>query len=164
MTITIDVPDSLRNTNSSITRIYAVIRVHDGITMILNDLDNNVDTITIETDCFSTYAIVYKDISGGENDGSEDADDSSEDVTDSGKGASDSSEGVTSPNKGANDSGEGVASPDKNADNSSEGAIQDISGSGAPTGDNSAPLGMLIMFIIAAAGVFLIAAGRRKQH
>ena len=164
MTITIDVPDSLRNTNSSITRIYAVIRVHDGITMILNDLDNNVDTITIETDCFSTYAIVYKDISGGENDGSEDADDSSEDVTDSGKGASDSSEGVTSPNKGANDSGEGVASPDKNADNSSEGDIQDISGSGAPTGDNSAPLGMLIMFIIAAAGVFLIAAGRRKQH
>ena len=59
ITVTIDVPEDLRNTGSA--RTFAVIRVHNGQTEILNDLDDNDDTITIETDRFSTYAVVYKD-------------------------------------------------------------------------------------------------------
>jgi len=38
---------------------YSVIRVHDGVTTVLKDQDNNPSTITIETDQFSTYALVY---------------------------------------------------------------------------------------------------------
>lgn len=64
ITVTIDVPDSLKNTDRTKTRTFAVIRVHDGRATLLTDLDNLEGTITIETDCFSTYAIVYKDTAG----------------------------------------------------------------------------------------------------
>lgn len=59
--VTIDVPDSLKNTDGMKTRTFAVIRVHDGKAVLLTDLDNDEDTVTIETDRFSTYAIVYQD-------------------------------------------------------------------------------------------------------
>jgi hypothetical protein len=42
-------------------RAYSVIRVHGDETTVLPDLDNDPATITIETDRFSTYALVYKD-------------------------------------------------------------------------------------------------------
>lgn len=67
LTVTIGVPDSLKNTDSTKTRTFAVIRVHDGRAVLLTDLDNVEDTITIETDRFSTYAIVYKDSAGSGN-------------------------------------------------------------------------------------------------
>lgn len=38
-----------------------MIRVHDGTGEVLPDKDAGADTITIETDRFSTYAIVYRD-------------------------------------------------------------------------------------------------------
>ena len=56
ITVTFDVPDNLRG-----DRIFSVIRVHNGKTDVLNDIDDNPDTITIETDRFSTYALVYRD-------------------------------------------------------------------------------------------------------
>ena len=59
------VPDSLKNTDSKKTRTFAVLRIHDGKAELLNDVDDNADTITIETDRFATYAIVYKDASNG---------------------------------------------------------------------------------------------------
>lgn len=72
--IVITVPDSLKNADSSKTRAFAVIRVHDGGAELLADQDGSADTITIETDRFSTYAIVYKDTanSSGENSGNDD--------------------------------------------------------------------------------------------
>lgn len=54
-------PDSLNNSDSTKTRTFAVIRVHDGKAQLLPDLDSNAETITIETDRFSIYAIVYQD-------------------------------------------------------------------------------------------------------
>ncbi len=42
-------------------RDYSIIRVHGDETTILHDLDNDPATVTIETDRFSTYALVYKD-------------------------------------------------------------------------------------------------------
>lgn len=69
LTVTIDVPDSLKNTDATRTRTFAVIRVHGGKTELLPDLDDNADTITIKTDRFSTYAVVYKDTAGGKGDG-----------------------------------------------------------------------------------------------
>ena len=55
--ITFEVPEGLRAAD----RTFAVLRVHDGETVLLPDLDNDENTITIETDRFSTYALVYRD-------------------------------------------------------------------------------------------------------
>lgn len=59
--IVITIPDALKNTNTKKTRTFGVIRVHNGQAVFLNDTDTDENTITIETDRFSTYAIVYKD-------------------------------------------------------------------------------------------------------
>jgi hypothetical protein len=40
---------------------FAIIRVHNGQTTVLPDLDNNAATITFETDRFSTYAVAVGD-------------------------------------------------------------------------------------------------------
>lgn len=65
--IVMAVPDSLKNINGNTARTFAVIRIHDGRAELLNDLDSSADTITIETDRFSTYAVVYQDKSNGGN-------------------------------------------------------------------------------------------------
>lgn len=61
ITIAMDVPENLKSSDSSKPRIFAVIRVHDGVAEVLSDLDDDDDTITIATDRFSAYAIVYKE-------------------------------------------------------------------------------------------------------
>ena len=55
--VTIEIPENLRNEN----RAFAIVRVHDGVAEILKDIDDDPDTITIATDKFSTYSIVYQD-------------------------------------------------------------------------------------------------------
>lgn len=55
--ITIDVPENLRASGRS----FAIVRIHNGLAVTLADLDNDPNTITIETDRFSTYAIAYID-------------------------------------------------------------------------------------------------------
>lgn len=59
--LVIAVPESMRNTDSVNTRAYAVIRMHNGQAETLTDLDSDPNTITIETDRFSIYAIIYRD-------------------------------------------------------------------------------------------------------
>lgn len=62
--VVLNVPEELKSDTER--RVYEVIRVHyvDGVevpeVVILPDLDDNEDTITIETDRFSVYAISYK--------------------------------------------------------------------------------------------------------
>ncbi len=76
--ITVAIPDNLKNEG----REYAVVRVHDGETLLLEDLDDVADTVTIETDRFSTYSIVYKDrknpSEGGDSEGKPSGDGDSE--------------------------------------------------------------------------------------
>ena len=55
--ITFEVPVDLRKSG----RTFEVCRVHNGETVLLPDLDNDENTVTIETDRFSTYALVYRD-------------------------------------------------------------------------------------------------------
>lgn len=57
ISITVNVPEALKSDNRS----YAIVRVHDGAAELLIDQDNDPDTITVLTDRFSTYAIVYQD-------------------------------------------------------------------------------------------------------
>lgn len=56
------VPDNLKNTDPTKVRKFKVIRVHKGTADVLDDMDDNENTITIETDRFSTYALVYQDV------------------------------------------------------------------------------------------------------
>lgn len=59
--ITIAIPENLKSSDNAVHREYMIIRVHNGEPRILADKDNDADTITIETNCFSTYALAYKD-------------------------------------------------------------------------------------------------------
>ena len=62
--VTMAVPERLKNTDANRARTYAVVRVHNGAAEVLTDLDDSDDTITIATDRFSTYAVIYKDTAG----------------------------------------------------------------------------------------------------
>lgn len=61
ITVSFEIPLSLRSAG----RKYAVIRVHNGKADILNDYDNDENTVTIRTDKFSTYVLAYSEKSGG---------------------------------------------------------------------------------------------------
>ena len=65
LTIVINVPESLKSKDSAKSRTYAIIRVHDGVAEVLADLDGDTDTVTIATDRFSAYALVYKEAGSG---------------------------------------------------------------------------------------------------
>ena len=127
--IVITVPETLRNTDGDMTRTFAVIRVHDGRAEVLADLDDSADTITIETDRFSTYAVAYKDnASGGvgDNDGNGDNGDN---------GGNDS--GNTGDNGGDNGN-----SDNNNSDNSSnQNSIDSNDPKQAPTKDSEPKTG-----------------------
>ena len=57
------IPDNIINKDTSIKREYSVIRIHNGESENISvDYNENDNTIIFETDRFSTYAIVYKDI------------------------------------------------------------------------------------------------------
>lgn len=52
------VPEDLQKEN----REYAVVRLHNGTADVLEDLDDVQNTVTFETDRFSYYTLVYKDL------------------------------------------------------------------------------------------------------
>ncbi len=58
ITLVISVPEALAGEDG---REFAVIRVHEGKAELLPDLDEDAGIITVETDRFSTYAIVFAD-------------------------------------------------------------------------------------------------------
>lgn len=61
--IQLTVPDELLLKDTAKNRIYSIIRIHEGEATIL---DAKFDAVTkkleFETDCFSTYALVYEDV------------------------------------------------------------------------------------------------------
>ena len=59
--VTITVPEELRSTNPIIKRTFYVVRVHNGETTVLGA--STEDTVSFETDKFSTYSLMYKDVS-----------------------------------------------------------------------------------------------------
>lgn len=65
LTIVIKVPESLKSADAANPRTFAVVRVYNGVAETLTDLDENADTITIATDRFASYAIVYKEAGAG---------------------------------------------------------------------------------------------------
>lgn len=127
--IVINVPDSLKNTSSKKTRTFAVIRVHNGNAELLTDLDNNADTITIETDRFSTYAIVYKDTANGGSGGGNGGSGNDNNGGDNGSGGD---------NNGGSDNGNGSAYNNGGSSNSDAGSNNNGgTGSGVGSAKNS---------------------------
>ena len=60
--VSFKLPAQFKNTDSSVTRTYAVARIHDGKTEILVcEYDPETDLLTFYTDKFSTYALMYED-------------------------------------------------------------------------------------------------------
>ncbi len=69
MKITIVIPDELLNTDKKVSREYKIIRLHEGQVDVINGtFDSTTGEFTFETDKFSTYAIVYKDVPVNDND------------------------------------------------------------------------------------------------
>ncbi len=66
--IVITIPDSLKMKEAGKERTYAIVRMHGGAAEMLPDLDRVEDTITFETDKFSTYALVYHDTDKSDGD------------------------------------------------------------------------------------------------
>ena len=63
MYIAITIPQNLVNHDSSIERIYRIVRIHDGVaTLIDGTYDAATNQFTFATDGFSTYALVYDDV------------------------------------------------------------------------------------------------------
>ena len=60
--ITLQIPSELINTNSSVTRTFSIIRIHNGVATVLDCTTIDSQTISFETDQFSTYALAYKDV------------------------------------------------------------------------------------------------------
>ncbi len=54
--VVIGIPEELKGDG----REFYIIRSHDGEYTLLPDTDDNPDTITVSTDMFSVYALVYK--------------------------------------------------------------------------------------------------------
>lgn len=59
--LVLEVPENLREAE----RVFSVIRMHDGESALLRDLDEDPNTITIETDRFSSYTLVYGEVKEG---------------------------------------------------------------------------------------------------
>lgn len=62
ITIAVNLPESLINTDSAVKRVYKVVRIHDGEATLLDcRYDESTGEIQFDTDRFSTYAIIYND-------------------------------------------------------------------------------------------------------
>lgn len=74
--ITITIPEEHRGKDK-----YSIIHIHNGVSTILEDIDSNPNTITFETDKFSTFAIAGESTSSLKGDVNSDGVVNSEDLT-----------------------------------------------------------------------------------
>ena len=63
MELSVELDDKFINEDDNIERVYGIIRTHEGKAEYLDAIfDAKTNTLTFETDRFSSYALVYKDI------------------------------------------------------------------------------------------------------
>lgn len=69
--VALEVPTELINTDTSVERVYKVLRYHDSdenkVTVLDAKFDKATGILTFETDRFSTYALVYEDVEAGKD-------------------------------------------------------------------------------------------------
>ena len=72
VSVTMEVPKSMLNADSTVDRTYEVVRVHDGVAETLG-CEFKDNKVTFSTDKFSTYALAYTDekktLDGGQGTG-----------------------------------------------------------------------------------------------
>lgn len=62
VSVSVTIPQDLINTDTTVTRTYKIVRIHDNDAQVLDGTYNPQDhSFTFSTDCFSTYVIIYKD-------------------------------------------------------------------------------------------------------
>ena len=122
-TITVSLPSELSDVAEGFVREFHIIRVHDGKAEVLDtDFDSKNNTLTFETDRFSTYAITYTDTETK-------ADEKSDDKKSDDK--NDETDTKADDNSGINDSVNNGDSTDKNGSVNNGDSADKIDGTGS---------------------------------
>ncbi len=118
--IVITIPDGLKNTDTGKVRTYSIVRVHDGAAEILSDLDDVDDTITIETDKFSTYALVYHDTAQSAGDDNNKGNNDNNSNNNNNNNSNNNNNNNSNNNNNNNDNNDSNGNSNSNGDNSSD--------------------------------------------
>lgn len=70
--IAFKLPEDLIEKDKRTTREFVVLRLHEGQMSVLQDMDTDPTSVTVDTDRFSAYAIAYKDITETGSTGNDD--------------------------------------------------------------------------------------------
>ncbi len=155
ITVTFEIPAALRGKAE-----YSVIRVHNGTAAVLRDLDSAPDTVTIETDKFSTYALAYREKtttsnpSGGNSSG--------------GNPGGGSNPPTSTPGEG--DNSDAASSDDGNTTSSESDTSSNVSNhspsESSPSEDNGNPstgIAVSLIPLVTAAAILTVAVKRKKK-
>lgn len=147
ISFTVDIPETMKNTDKNVSRTYYIIRMHDNKAEVIataSQAEVESGKITFATDKFSTYAIAYADASVKQDDGKKD------DTT------------ITKPDDGKKDDTT-VTTPDNGnnaADDAATGSTTDTTDTTPKTGDTNASMWMLLA-IMGMAGIAFVTAKKR---
>lgn len=148
ISFTVDIPETMKNTDKNVSRTYYIIRMHDNKAEVIataSQAEVESGKITFATDKFSTYAIAYADASVKPDDGKKD------DTT------------ITKPDDGKKDDTT-VTTPDNGnnaADDAATGSTTDTTDTTPKTGDTNASMWMLLA-IMGMAGIAFVTAKKRS--
>ena len=148
ISFTVDIPETMKNTDKNVSRTYYIIRMHDNKAEVIataSQAEVESGKITFATDKFSTYAIAYADASVKQDDGKKD------DTT------------ITKPDDGKKDDTT-VTTPDNGnnaADDAATGSTTDTTDTTPKTGDTNASMWMLLA-IMGMAGIAFVTAKKRS--
>ena len=148
ISFTVDIPETMKNTDKNVSRTYYIIRMHDNKAEVIataSQAEVESGKITFATDKFSTYALAYADVTVKPDDGKKD------DTT------------VTKPDDGKKDDTT-VTTPDNGnnaADDAATGSTTDTTDTTPKTGDTNASMWMLLA-IMGMAGIAFVTAKKRS--
>ena len=160
ISFTVDIPETMKNTDKNVSRTYYIIRMHDNKAEVIataSQAEVESGKITFATDKFSTYALAYADASVKPDDGKKD----DTTVTKPDDGKKDDTT-VTTPDNGKKDDTT-VTTPDNGnnaADDAATGSTTDTTDTTPKTGDTNASMWMLLA-IMGMAGIAFVTAKKR---
>ena len=177
ISFTVDIPETMKNTDKNVSRTYYIIRMHDGKAEVIPSSVEN-DKITFATDKFSTYALAYADASVKSDDGTNTNPDDSKKDDGTNTNPDDSKKDdttittpddskkddttITTPDDGKKDDTT-VTTPDNGnnaAGGTSTGSTTDTTATTPKTGDTNASMWMLLA-IMGMAGIAFVTAKKR---
>ena len=164
ISFTVDIPETMKNTDKNVSRTYYIIRMHDGKAEVIPSSVEN-DKITFATDKFSTYALAYADASVKSDDGTNTNPDDSKKDDGTNTNPDDSKKDdttITTPDDSKKDDTT-ITTPDNGnnaAGGASTGSTTDTTATTPKTGDTNASMWMLLA-IMGMAGIAFVTAKKR---